>query len=319
MAEQQANSQSVFKEQLDKEVIARLQNPIIFRIVVLALIGIVGLGSMGVPIYLHIGTLQEKDQVQRSKKILIERKEEAEVALKAYKARLSPNIRYIQWLSEIRDLALGAGLKILNLDPKPVITKDKNEIQRLIVTASLEGSYDNIVQFIGTVERRKYGLCVDEIRLNPADKNINAVLQLAMLLQPMSKSEAKKGGNADSQADRPDLLAGKFNLNEKPAAKPGEAAGTPQISTAAPGAAPAPAGKPAPAPTAQSKPGGSEFPLPGPGGKFELDGNDYERRPAAAPQNGVKPPPAPPGKRQPPDREPPGGKFSLPDNKGAAR
>ncbi len=314
MSEKQSTALDQLKDQLDAELISKLQNPIVLRIFILALIGIVGLGSLGTPFYFRIETLQELDRIESEKKILIEQKENVENALKVFRTRLSPNTRYIQWMSEIRELAINSGLSVLGMDPRPILTKNKNEIQKLIIVANFSGSYANLVQFIGIMENRKYGVHVDNIRITPEDNKVRAVMEMAMLLQPMAKSETvKKDEAAASSLAKP--LASKFNLepDAAPAAEAGKSSATPTAVS--------------PSSAAQTKPETQKPPLPqeGPGGKFSIRSSEAaaqtrQEPPHTSPADGKQP--TPPGSGQKlaaPAKSMPEGKFALPDKPGDTR
>ncbi|MFA6584036.1 MAG: hypothetical protein WCS77_07055 [Elusimicrobiaceae bacterium] len=201
------------KQKINKELISQFQNPIVFRITVITLIGALGIGALGMPLYFRIENLQQTDGVQRAKKLFIAKRENVDKSLAAFKDRLSPNLRYIEWMTEVRDLAKESQLEVIALNPKQSTQKNGAEIQKLIITAALSGTYKDMIQFIGTCENRKFRINIASLLVTGLESGKHRMtFELAMLLQPADLSEKKRPKSEEGSAAGGGKTPSKFDL-----------------------------------------------------------------------------------------------------------
>lgn len=198
------------------------QNPTTFRWAVVMSIAALGLGGFGVPLYFRIQKAHEDYSVQKARNDLIKARTAIDAAATEYKAHVSQNTEYIEWISDLRDLTKELNITSENMSPMITTAGGTSPLyQKLVIRAELIGPIANLIRFIGTLETQQIRVNVTEWRLSPFLENQTVSLSrlsitMAML---MRMPVQKKKGESSTSAGKPDLLAkaktGKFRAVEE--------------------------------------------------------------------------------------------------------
>gem|GEM_PF-2554701 len=329
--EKEKEQQNLALRQLQELLWSVLQNPLALRIAVVSVVALLGLGGAGMPLYFKVQELNAQYADQKNKADLMRANVVIKDTRKAYQERMSSKTEFIEWISEIRMLAAENKVATTGISPalNGSVGGEKGPV-RLGLRATLNGSYANLIKFVGVLQNRREKVNVNELRFFPSGKEYGMSLSMAVLMSPPKKSDGKKRAGAKpaepSAAQPPATQSGAespktsgVDSQSAPPVKPEAAAQTekPALKHAASEKPPAPAGphseqprgKPAEPPRAAPRPPQPEKADSGaPSGKFILEEDEPQPAGVFAPSSkysglpGVKPagaPPAPPLKAEP--------------------
>ena len=292
MAQQQKGLEKL-QEALRDHVLVHLQSPLVLRIVVISLIGMVGIGGMGTPLYFKLQTLYEKYYEQQVRVVLIKEHQDVKLIFAEYKQRLSPNTEFIEWVRDIRDACRQGDLTILGLQPTLVGSKDPDAVRQLTIELTVTGTYLNIIRVLGRFEYSKVRINVREIKMAPSSPgNFLVRIKLGILMQPPS---AKKNVKEKVAVAQTAVAVSSASVSSAVVTNISTAAAPSATSAVAPAVSTAPA--PSPKPTATPAP--PQPPIKEPSASSAT---------AAGTPQLPKPPQTPPALQQLP---PPSSKFST--------
>lgn len=198
------------------------QNPTAFRWAVVMTIAALGLGGFGVPLYFRIQRAHEDFSVQKARNDLIKARGAIETAATEYKAHVSQNTEYIEWLSDLRDLAKSLDISVETMSPMITTAGGTSPLyQKLVIRAELIGSIANLTRFIGTLETQQIKVNITEWRLSPfmETQTVSSVRLSISMAMFMRMPVQKKKGAAPTAAEKTELAAktktGKFRAVEE--------------------------------------------------------------------------------------------------------
>lgn len=188
-----------FKQDFESNILVHLQNPFALRLVVLAFIGLAGLGGIGTSLYMKLTTLYVKNQEQLVRKSLIREHQDLKQTVSIYSQRLSPNTEYIEWVRDLREMCRQANLSVASLNPSLTTSKDPTALRQLKVEMNLSGEYLDMLKLLGRFENDKIRINVTDISIQPVVKKKGEAiigymmnLKLAILMQPLSAKKETK-------------------------------------------------------------------------------------------------------------------------------
>jgi hypothetical protein len=149
---------ATFKENLikawDEKVVVGLQDPHTLRITVLSVIGVLGLGMIGLPLYSSIGTLQIQLSREKERATLIKEQTLLTTRMKQYKKRLPENGTMNWWTGYLVDASRDSGLKIAEFKPYVAQSPRANIGMRrgMLLRFEVVGPFAKVLRFIGWLE-----------------------------------------------------------------------------------------------------------------------------------------------------------------------
>jgi|GEM_PF-4334095 len=196
------------KNKIAQSLLIEFQNPTLFKIVVLSLICILGLGGIGIPLNMSIKKQETLNAEQQERRRLIKLHDSYSTVLSAYKSHLSDKSEFIEWVSEIRDIMRQNGLSVQSITP--VINAkeaDSKTLRKLIIKMTANGKYIDIIRTMGIFYSRNEkvnitNFHIGEIELAKDVKTCQLTIQLGMLMQPASAQ--KKVLTAEDAKTAPD-------------------------------------------------------------------------------------------------------------------
>ena len=247
-----SEQEKTFVDQLREQLRSQLQNPVIFRVSVLTLIGLLGLGGFGLQLYFKIGRLKADYENETARTDLMDAHVVISGALRNYKSRLSPNTEFIEWISDLRELARQNNLQVLSINPTLLQVKDPKAMRKLLLNGKFSGGYRSVVRFLGTLQNRKEKIHVADFVIAPPEKKADSAgetqaecsVALAVLMPPAGdkkktgkeakpKPEEPKPSEAKPAEQEPERPSSKTDFSVRTASSPA-AAGEVEVSTRAP-------------------------------------------------------------------------------------
>ena len=206
-------------EEWGEAVVLRLQDPGRLRIAVLGLVGALGLGAMGLPMYRQILLLQAAYAQELARNIQIKQHRSIETQVRKLKRRLNQKADLNTWIEYLLEATRGSGLKVVEF--RPVLAKGKQAqvgvLQGIFLDLDVFGSFVDVLKFIGRLENDKDLIRVTQVSLtkDTVSAPLKTSMTIAVLMRKASGvvGEAEPGGGAAAAPSKP--------------AAPGNAAGPP--------------------------------------------------------------------------------------------
>ena len=188
---------ATLKENLMKawegKVVVRLQDPDTLRITVLGVIGILGLGMIGLPLYNSIGTLQGQLSREKERATLIKEQTLLTTRMKQYKKRLPENGTLNWWTGYLMDASRDSGLKIAEFKPYVAQSARANIGARrgMLLRFEVVGPFSKVLRFIGWLENQPTIVHMASILM--AKESLTSPLRTTITIGVLTdRAEAKK-------------------------------------------------------------------------------------------------------------------------------
>jgi len=175
-------------------VLPLLQKTTVFRPLVVLLIAAAGLGGAGLPLYFRVEELNSKYIQEKSKYDLLRANAAIRETLKVYQERMSGKTEFLQWVSDLRELAERNGVAISGISPSLSGNPDKN-LQKLSIKATISGRFTDIQRLVGVMQNRREKVHISDIGVNCGALN-GCVMTLDMAMLLLVPAEKKKQGSS---------------------------------------------------------------------------------------------------------------------------
>lgn len=183
-------------QKLGKWLELHLQDPDLLRITTLVMMTVLGLGAVGVPMYLKISDLQEELAQEQERNRLIRDYSKAKKMLRKYRKHTPREADLDWWIATILDISRKANLKVVEFKPLKVKGKQARAgaLQGTLLKFDLRGPYQNVVDFIGRLEHSSDNVAISRVLLQRVSEV--AKMKTSITIGVFHRKKRKEKANA---------------------------------------------------------------------------------------------------------------------------